>query len=361
MRVGLSALCGVTGGPATYARELAAALARRDDVELSVFTDRPDQFDLSPSQLVEVSFRGGRDRLRWQYLALGKAVRRSRVEVFHDTKNAWPLFLPTPGVVTVHDLAYHSHPETFPRSSRMFLKRATAHACRKARVVVVPSAWTGAELARVHPFCADRIEVVHHGIRGPQDVTEEQAEDFRRRFELPERFVLHVGTVQARKNVDLLVRAARQVRKTSPELRVVVVGRRGWQSEAAFAEIERDDTAHWLGEVDDQDLACAYHAADSFCSPSADEGFGFTVADAIHRGLPTLVADRGSLPEVTGDAALHTELDEPSVARALDRLWKDEVLRERLRSAGPQRAASFTWDKAAEATLQSYRRALGRA
>lgn len=357
MRIGLSALLGVTGGPSTYAHKLASALARREDVELCVLTDRPDRFDGS-IETVEVPFRGGLDRLRWQYFSLSRAVRRARVDLFHDTKNALPFRLSVPAVATVHDLAYHRFPETFPRGSRVFLQRATAHAVKRARRIVVPSRWTAQELERVHPEAKGRIDVAHHGI----DVLPEPApgllDQVRLRYGLPERFVLHTGTVQSRKNVDVLVRAARLAREQHDDLRVVVVGRRGWMSEASIAEIERDDTARWLGELPFDELCCVYRLASVFGSPSADEGFGFTVADSLALGIPTVVSDQGSLPEVVGEAALRRRIDDAEFADALAQVWSDRELAERLAEAGPRRAAEFDWDRAAEATAESYRRAL---
>ena len=358
MRIGLSALLGVTGGPSTYASKLAAALARRDDVDLCVITDRPERFPDS-IETRPLKFRGGLDRLRWQYLALGSAVKRAKVDLFHDTKNALPFGLRVPAVVTVHDLAYHRFPETFPRGSRIFLQRATQHAVARARRVVVPSEWTAQELRRVHPHTEGRIDVAPHGIDTLPEPEPGLLQQVRLRYGLPDRFVLHTGTVQARKNVDLLVRSARRARQDCPDLRLIVVGRRGWHSEAAFDEIERDDTARWLGELPFDELCCVYRLASAFASPSADEGFGFTVADALALGLPTAVSDQGSLPEVVGQAALQVPIDEQSFAECLVRLWSDASTIERLRGAGPARAAQFDWELAAEATVASYSRALG--
>ncbi|MFN9277346.1 MAG: glycosyltransferase [Planctomycetota bacterium] len=100
LHVAIAALCGPVGGPATYARRLGAALAARDDVRVSVLTDRPGDFP--GVEVVPLPTRGGVDRLRWQYVAVPRAVRRLRPDVFHDTKNALPFLLPCPAAVTVH-------------------------------------------------------------------------------------------------------------------------------------------------------------------------------------------------------------------------------------------------------------------
>ena len=130
---------GTTGGPATYGRRLVTALGERDGLRLSVLTDRPELFEQARCEPVHLPLQGGLDRLRWTWLALPKALRELRPDVFHDTKNALPWPCPVPAVVTVHDLAYYRCPESFSLGSRLFLKRATSAAVRRSQRVLVPS------------------------------------------------------------------------------------------------------------------------------------------------------------------------------------------------------------------------------
>lgn len=353
MHVAIGVLCGPTGGPATYGRRLVAALQERDDVEVTVITDRPDAF---AGRTVDLPMRGGADRLRWQHWALPKALRRISPDLYHDTKNALPRGCPVPAVATVHDLAYYRCPETFGFWSRTFLRRATSAAVRGARRVIVPSQSTAADVASIYPGAADRTRVVLHGIdeHRPSDESTRAAVLEQRGIKQP--FVLHVGTIQARKNVDLVVRAVRQL---DGPWRVVLAGRRGWLADAAFAEIEADETALWLGEVTDEELGVLYDTATAFVSPSAYEGFGFTVADALAAGLPCVISDVSSLPEVCGDAAVKVEhLTEEGVAAALRDLLGNRERLQSLAEAGRRRAAEFSWARCAEQTAAVYREAL---
>src|SRR5690606_25116101 len=155
------------GGPAAYGRRLVHALAALPDrPRITVLTDRPDAFAGTPdlADVIRIPLHGGLDRLRWQHVALPRALRRLRPDVYHDTKNALPRALVVPAVVTVHDLAYHVLPETFGAWSRAFLRRATADAVRRAAAVVVPSTTTANDLARIHPEAAGKTLVVPHGI-----------------------------------------------------------------------------------------------------------------------------------------------------------------------------------------------------
>jgi glycosyltransferase involved in cell wall biosynthesis len=361
VHVALGVLAGTIGGPATYGQRLAAALTRlRDAPRLTVLTDRPGLFAALGCAVVDLPMRGGVDRLRWQHWALPRALRRLAADVYHDTKNALPRGLAVPAVVTVHDLAFRVVPATFGPFARLFLRRATADAVRRARIVVVPSAATANDVARFHPQAAPRTRIVPHGIDPAPALDPERAAAIRQRLGLPRDYVLHVGTIQARKNVDLLIRALRTLRQQGLPHRCVVVGRLGWRAAAARAELERDDTAQWLGVVDGEALAAIYAGAAAFVSPSAYEGFGFTVADALAAGVPTVISDVSSLPEVCGDAALRLPaLAADAIAAVLAPLLRDEARRRELAVRGRARAATFSWARAAALHLAAYREAAG--
>lgn len=355
LHVAVAVLCGTTGGPATYGRRLVAALGRRPDVRVSVLTDAPDAVEAPGVDPIALPMRGGIDRLRWQYLAIPKALRRLRPDVYHDTKNALPFGLAVPSVVTVHDLAYHTVPRTFGWWSRRFLRAATRHAVRTARTIVVPSEATARDLRTIHPRAATGIHVVPHGIDPAADLDATALQEVRARLALPERFVLHTGTIQKRKNVDLVIAAVRRLRQAGLPHRAVVVGRRGWLADAALREIARDDTALWIPHAAERDLAAIYALADAFVSPSAYEGFGFAVADALAAGVPTVVANNSSLPELCGDAAvLLPDLSADAIAAALEPLLRDPARARELGARGRARAARFSWADSAEGHVRAY-------
>jgi glycosyltransferase involved in cell wall biosynthesis len=357
MHVALGALTRVTGGPSTYALRLAEALAARGDVRLTVLTDDPARFGRLPAAVVEVRGGGGLGRIPWQHLRLPRALRDVRPDLYHDTKNALPWRLPVPGVVTVHDLAHLRCPGTFDPASRLFLRLSTADAVRRARIVVVPSESTAKDVGELLPASRGKVRVVPHGVAPLPAPSPDSLARMRARVNGP--FVLHVGTIQRRKNVDLLVRAVRLLRGEGLPHRVVLAGRRGWKSADAFAEIARDDAALWLGEASADDLAALLALADAFCSPSGYEGFGFTVAEAMAAGVPVVVSGDSSLPEVVGDAGVLLGARTPeAIAAALRPLLEDPGRRRALGAAAAARAASFPWDRAAEGTVRAYRDAL---
>lgn len=344
LRVALHAVAGPRGGPRTYAASLAQALARRDELDLTVLTDRPDAFPgLSCIELprpVPVT----------DQLVLPGLLGKLAPDVYHNTKNVLPLLLPCPSVVTIHDLACLHHPETFTAPARAYLRFHTRHAASRATRIVAVSHHARRDLMKTLRVPEARVRVIHHGV----------AEAFRAPAgpppaDLRRPYVLSVGTIQARKNLDVLVRAVARVRARGLDANLAIAGRRGWRTEA-FDEACRTTPVQMLGVVDDARLPALYAHAAAFAQPSSYEGFGLTVAEAMAAGAPVVAADAGSLPEIVGEAGLLVPpRDEEALAKAIEQLLRSDALRAELAAAGRRRAASFDWDRSAEQHARLYR------
>jgi glycosyltransferase involved in cell wall biosynthesis len=180
---------------------------------------------------------------------------------------------------------------------------------------------------------------------------------------VPRPYVLFVGTLEPRKNVVTLVRAYRQVAPDVPHA-LVLTGPDGWFAQEMDRELARPGpgTVVRTGLVDEADLDALYRGADAFAYPSAYEGFGLPVLEALARGVPTIASDIPALREVAGDAALLVEPgDVAELAEALARVLTDAALAQDLRARGPARAAGYSWAATARATLQAYRHVTGSA
>ena len=263
-------------------------------------------------------------------------------------------------VVTVHDLGYLVEPAAHPAVDRRRLDWTTRWSARAARRVIVPSGATRRDLVRFYGVPEAEIRVIHHGV-GPEfrPVAPSDAVATRARLGLPDRFVLAVGTVQPRKNLNRLAVALRSLAAAGLPHRLVVAGRRGWLADAVEAEIAASGMAERvvrLDYVDPTDLPALYGAAEAFCFPSLYEGFGLPALEAMATGVPTVVANRGALPEVVGGAAILVDPTDPAaIGAALVRVLTDAAERERLVAAGPPRAAGFSWDRASAETFRLLR------
>jgi alpha-1,3-rhamnosyl/mannosyltransferase len=181
----------------------------------------------------------------------------------------------------------------------------------------------------------------------------------RSRYSLPARFVLHVGTIEPRKNVGAAIDAVTTIRATHPDVELVLVGQPGWESRALFARIAETAGVRHLGHVPSSDLPALYQAAAALVMPSHYEGFGLPVLEAMALGTPVVSSGKGSLAEVGGTAALVPEDHTPDgYARALGRILSSEPLRDELRARGLAQASRFSWAAAAKATAAVYERVL---
>jgi glycosyltransferase involved in cell wall biosynthesis len=181
---------------------------------------------------------------------------------------------------------------------------------------------------------------------------------------LAQPYLLHLGTLEPRKNLPLLIDACAPLwHGGSLTHRLVLAGAPGWGAAAVEQAIARHGVARWVvrpGTVPDSHLPALYRAADAVLLPSLGEGFGLPLLEAMACGVPVIAADAGALPEVAGDAGLLVDpRDPPAWAAAIARLLADQDLAARLRLAGPARAAEFTWERCARETLAVYREAVG--
>ena len=284
------------------------------------------------------------------------------VDLFHGLAYVAPILTNRPTVVTVHDLSFLHNPERFRRANRAYLRLFTRLSLKRARRVIAVSEHTRQDLMQVYGLPADRIDVVYSGLdshfhRPPR----REIEDFRSARGLPEHFILYLGTIEPRKNLSTLIRAYARVR---PEgVKLVCAGGRGWMYQDVFQTVEELRLSRdviFPGFLPDDDLPLWYSAADIFVYPSAYEGFGLPVTEALACGVPTITTNASSLPEAAGDAALLVPPDDTAaLAEALEQLLGDSSLRASLAARGPRQAARFNWRAAACDTARVYARALG--
>jgi glycosyltransferase involved in cell wall biosynthesis len=259
-------------------------------------------------------------------------------------------------VATVHDVVFRRHPELVESGLRAYLDRWTDVACDLADAVVTVSEVSRREIEVLYGRPASRIDVV------PNAVSDEFFAVERRRLPGPP-MILYVGALEAKKNVEALVRAYAALVRTSPALphHLVLAGAPG-PAPIDLAPIVASEPAitgrvHVLGHVPDDHLRALYGGADLFCYLSEYEGFGLPPLEAMAAGVPTIVANRSSLPEVAAGEALLVEPHDPdAVAHAMRRVLSDRLLADDLAERGRARARSFSWQASARQLAAIYSR-----
>lgn len=288
-----------------------------------------------------------------------RRVRRQRPSVYFGPAGQMPLADPgAPAVVTVHDLAIYLHPEWFPGGQPLSTRLVVPRSLERAHTVICVSRHTAADAYAIFGVPEPRLEVIPEGVNPRfRPLDSERTQLVKARLRLPERFLLFVGTIEPRKNLDTLLEAWAEMRHRPP---LVVAGGFGWRFEETRQRMERLAGAglHHIGEVEPQDLPALYSLAAAFGHPAWYEGFGLTPLEAMACGTPVICSQASSLPEVVGDAALLVPPGDAGAWRqALERVFEDPALGSDLRRKGLLRAAGFTWDTAAERTWRVIERA----
>jgi glycosyltransferase involved in cell wall biosynthesis len=361
-------------GIGRYTRSLVAALARVDEANrYLLFSGEaptpergfPSSLRMQPRVIGLPGRPIGNRRLTilWHRLHLPLPVElvTGKVDVLHAPDFSMPPALRTPRVVTIHDLAFLTHPECALPSLVEYLKRVVPRAVRAARRVIAVSQNTADDLVQHLGIPRERISVIHLGVdprfRRVEDRGTLLALDARLGLEHP--LGLAVGTIEPRKNYERLIAAFAQARNQPDGPRMLAIcGRKGWLYEGTFAAVEKwgvRDSVRFLEAVGDADLPALYSTADAVATPSIYEGFGIPVTEAMACGTPVVCSTGGSLPEVAGDAALTVAPeDTDGLAAALLRVVGDAEVRRQLVARGYERARAFNWDDAARAHISVY-------
>src|SRR6267143_2730008 len=265
-----------------------------------------------------------------------------------------------PAAVYVHDLAFRLRPAEVPWQQRAYFGTVLAPALRQAAAVLVPTETTRRDLLAAYPMpgLEGRVTLVPEGL--PSSVSPGSLPGG-----IEPGFILAVGTVEPRKNYPRLLAAYRRLRsRTLPIVigrrpgvpQLVIAGRPGWAYGDTLQRIKAEPGVRYLGHVDEQTLSALYESASVLAFPSLYEGFGLPLLEAMAHGVPAVVGAAGALPELALGAAIAVKPDDVgAIAGALERLLSDEELRQKLGEEGKRRAASFSWDRAAEQTLEVLR------
>lgn len=320
----------------------------------------------APAFTVQRSRWGTRNpaaRIAWEQIALPGVLKRLQPDLFHGMAFALPLRWQGPSVITIFDLSFLRYPERLSAARRLYLRRVTAASAERARRVIAISESGRQEISELLGVPQAKIDVALPGVgRDFAPLNPDDVAAFRARPDVPEHFILYLGTLEPRKNLPTLLEAYARLPQRG-DVKLVLAGGRGWQTGPIFALIESLGLAADVvlpGYIPADELPMWYNAATLFAYPSVYEGFGIPLIEAMACGTPVVAADTTSLPEAAGPAGvLVPPTDVTAWADALGGLLDDPGSRRLMAAEGWRHAQRFTWAETARQVAASYRRALG--
>lgn len=351
MHIGINALLlkGERSGTTGYIDNLIKALPKVDsENKYTIFTGR----EKSKSNLT---------RIAWENIFFNNKLKKNNIDLLHSTSFISPPRCPVKTVVTLHDLAYFLYPDLIPKAKVFYYKCLIPDSIFKARRIIAVSENLKNEIVNFFKVDKDKVEVIYYGVEEifkPIDKERAKKEVFER-FGIKDKFILFVGKIRPRKNLETLLEAFYFLdKKIGKRYKLVVAGPWGWLYKEVLRRLKRfklGEKCVFTGYVDSEDLLYLYNASDLLVYPSIYEGFGLPVLEAFACGVPVITSNNSSLPEISGGAAiLVNPKNSNELLEKMITVLEDGSLQKELRRKGIDRVREFSWLETAKRTIRVY-------
>ena len=292
----------------------------------------------------------------WSQIALPLFLyQHKNIDVYFSPAHYLPRFCPVPQVVTIHDVAYLYYPEDFTKKDLWQLKNWTNFSINQAKRIIAVSKTTKKDILKNYPIDEEKVSVVYNGYEKKDQISKIKDQNYSLKIKNKEPFILFVGTIQPRKNLETLIDAFDKFVQTNNDFKLVIAGKKGWLYENIFEKVKTmklEDKIVFTDHVSDQELIWFYKNAFCLVLPSLYEGFGIPVLEAMNFDCPIIASFSSSLPEIGADACLYFDPKNPDdLLEKLKSLKENKELRKELISKGRQRIKDFSWEKCGKETL----------
>jgi glycosyltransferase involved in cell wall biosynthesis len=364
MRIGIDAKWYFTGPVSTRVvlqNLLPELFALYPEHRWVLFLDKKDRSRPLPftDGNIEIHYVWAENNMLSNVFIVPRVLRRLKVDVM--VFQTFPsLRRPVPSVAFIHDVLFRSFPQFFSWKERLYFVPLAWLTRNRADRLVATTEFVAGELVKYrYSRSREQIDIVPLAVskkfrpRALQDAGLLSA--VKQKFGLPDRYLLYVGRLNVRKNIENLLRALPLL--ADEEIKLVIIGKEDWKAPDLRELLSLATISQRIllaGAMTDEELTATYSLASIFCFPSFAEGFGLPPLEAMATGIPVIVSDTTALPEVCGDAAVYIEPGSPeSIARALNELLADTGLYHRKSKMGLARAEQYTWQGTARALIDS--------
>lgn len=306
-------------------------------------------------------------RILWTNWHAPRLLRRQNIDIYHGVCNfELPVRKVCRYVVTIHDLVPLFFPDLVPWKHLLFFKLFMKRAAKTADIIITDSEHSKQDIVHYLSIPEEKIRVIYLGYEPQHHKDNEQRtlQDVLSHYGISQLYLLFVGVIEPKKNLERLIEAFSLLRQNSPpgkELQLVIAGGKGWLSENLYRKVQElhlDKQIIFTGFVPDDDLPYLYTGAEVFVFPSIYEGFGLPVIEAMAYGVPVVTSNVSSLPEIAGNAGILVDPKNPeAICDGITEVLSHPQKKEQMKHDGLVRAQRFSWKRTAEETYRVYQEA----
>lgn len=300
-------------------------------------------------------------RFLWDQFGFPKKATGAAADILHQPCFSAPMFYKGKIVVTAHDIITMLFPSKMATAAQFYFSRFMPWSYRFADLIIVDSNHTKNDIIKYLKIPAQKIRVVHLAANENfKPLKKEVLENLAKKYHLKHPYILHVGTLEPRKNLVFLIRAFYLAKKKYQiKHKLVITGKKGWHYQKLFSETKRlglNEEVIFTDYIPDKEMPAIYNLADLFVFPSFYEGFGLPVLEAMSCGIPVISSNTSSLPEVVGEAGILLPPENESLwAEKMAKTLGNGELRKTMGHKGIEQAKKFSWQKCAQETADLYR------
>ncbi len=294
----------------------------------------------------------------WVFTSLPYGILTSskKIDVFYTPTHYIPHFVKIPRIVSIMDLSYLHFPDMFRKTDYYKLKNWTSYSIKHAKKVITISEFSKEEICTTYHISKDSIAVAYPGINTSYSLIKSEISHEKPEF----KYILFVGTIQPRKNIQRLIEAYSYLEKKwkKDKIHLVIIGKKGWLYDQIFLQVQKlqlEQYVHFFDYVSDDDKISLFKNATCFVLPSLYEGFGIPVIEAMMYGVPTVISNVSSLPEIGGNASIYIDpYNTQSIADGIEKaISLSASEKEKLIHKGKENVTRFSWIKSGEIVLQT--------